>query len=84
MHKVRPFQMDASWTIHHWPKRRAFFSLYRSSGRLSSRRDDTAGRFFGMHGSEHILWIHQSNDRVINWPASSTCLLFVMNTASTN
>ena len=22
MHKIRPFQMDASWTIHHWPNQR--------------------------------------------------------------
>ena len=72
MHKILPLQMDVSWTVCPWLKRRAFF------------RPGTAGRFCGMHGSGRILWIHQANDHVINWPASSICLLFVMNTASTN
>ena len=84
MHKILPLQMDVSWTVCPWLKRRVFFRSYRSSEYLSSRRHGGAGRFSGVRGSERILSIRQPNDHVINWPASSICLLFVMSIASTN
>ena len=74
MHKIRPFQKGVSRTVYPWLKRRALVVEAAWHGR----------RFCGMHGSDRILWIHQPNDHVIHWPASSICLPFVMNTASTN